>query len=81
MVTRSSDYVTYHTYGEGDIFCPSAISSAEGTIDNPALIYYGTTDTSKGLVYGSIWTRWVIGSYGGSDAIDTLGGALIRYYI
>ena len=73
VISSKTWLVKYYTYGESSIDCYTAADTAEGTIDSPALIYYGN-DTS---LTGKRWNRWQFGSYGGTDLIDILGGSTV----
>lgn len=73
VVNNSTYFVKYHTYGEGKIDCYTAPNSAEGTIDNPALLYFG----SDSSLTGKRWTRWQNAYYGGTNLIDIIGGTSV----
>ena len=73
IISNVSYVVKYHTYGEGEIDCYTASGTVEGTVDSPALIYFG----SDSELYGKRWNRWQNGSYGGTNLIDVLGGTTI----
>lgn len=73
VISSKTWLVKYYTYGESSIDCYTAADTAEGTIDSPALIYYGS-DTR---LTGKRWNRWQFGSYGGTDLIDILGGSTV----
>ena len=73
VVNNSSSFVKYHTYGDGKIECYTAPNSFEGTIDNPALLYFGEDSSLR----GNRWTRWQNAYYGGTDLIDIIGGTSV----
>ncbi|MBQ9207847.1 MAG: hypothetical protein IJ158_14195 [Treponema sp.] len=64
VISSKNRKIEYHTYGDGEFFCPAARNTAEGTIDVPALIYSN-----------NYWKKWVLNSIGGADLITTVGGS------
>ena len=81
---KTTDFkISYHTYGETAFFCPTAtVSSA--TSSSPALIYYGDgiiikTDSVGNIISRtpeneSLWHKWTVDSYFGTDLINIVGG-------
>jgi hypothetical protein len=70
-ISKKSEYkIDYKTYGDGSIKYYTAAGSADGTVENPALIYRGDEQT----LVGRRWNRWCVGSFDGDiiSSTDTL---------
>lgn len=73
VISNETYLVKYHTYGNGTINCYTASDTSAGTINDPALIYFG----SDSALYGKRWSRWQYGAVGGTDLINILGGSTV----
>lgn len=66
VISSETRRIAYHTYGNGEFFCPIAQNTGTGTIDTPCLIYGE-----------NCWNRWVLGSIGGNNLINSVGGSTV----
>lgn len=84
---KKTDFkITYHTYGKTSFFCPVATVST-ATSSSPALIYYGNgiiiitnnegNIISRSPANESLWRKWTVDTYFGTDLIDIVGGDTI----